>query len=420
MLTDFEVAKTKPDPKKEIRLADGEGLHAVILPNGRRFWRWDYTYNGRRKQLSFGKYPAVKVKQAREKKTAAQEQLAAGTDPSAARKREKVASVADTFRAVADDWLEIQREKLQPSTWIAKRSRLQTFLLPALGPLTVRKIAPRDILPLLKAIERQGKRDTAHRVRQMASEIFCHAVAMDCGDVDPAALLGDALKPNKATNHPSLIEPVAVGQLLNAIDQAIDHATPFIAAALRLAPLFFVRPSELRRARWAEFNFDLAIWRIPAHRMKSTAVRIDHLVPLSTQAVAILRDLKTLAGDNPLVFPGVKSAARPISDSTLPSVLRRLGYANDVQSVHGFRTLASTHLREIGFENDLVELQLSHKIANPVRAAYDKAARVPERIQMMQAWADHLDAVKAGRVVAFTGRVLEFAAPAAPPQAAAS
>jgi len=414
MLTDTEVARTKPDPLREIRLSDGEGLHVALLPNGRRYWRWDYTFCGRRKQLSFGRYPIVTLKDARAKKLAAQKILASGTDPSRARQHAKIAAATDTFEAVAAEWIALQKTKLHPKTWIAKHTRLHQYLLPALGARTVREIKPLDVLPLLQAIERQSKRDTAHRVRAMASEIFRYAAITARGEIDPAALLGDALQPVQVRHHPTLLDPVAVGQLLTAIDQA-ESLSPAIAAALQLAPLLFVRPGELRGARWTEMNLDAihAMWRIPAARMKGAgmkpvAERIDHLVPLATQAAAILRDLKTLAGDNPLVFPGVKSAARPLSDATLPTVLRRLGYSAEQQSIHGFRTLASTHLREIGFENDLVELQLSHKIANPVRAAYDKAARVPERVHMMQAWADHLDAMKAGRVVAFTGRVLEF------------
>jgi integrase len=380
-----------------------------ILPDGRRVWRWDYTYSGRRKQLSFGMYPRVTLKQAREKKAAAQQLLDAGTDPSVARKREKIATVTDTFKAVAEEWIEREAHTLGAGTLAKKRAQLDRYLLPALGALTVSRIAPADVLPLLQAIERRSKHDTAHRVRQMASEIFRFAVTTSRAATDPAALLSDALKPVKVRHHPSLIDPVAVGQLLTAIDHA--DGSPFIAGALCLAPLVFVRPGELRGARWTEIDLDAAMWRIPAARMKPTAVRIDHLVPLSTQAVAILRDLKVIAGENTLVFPGLKSPDRAISNATLPTVLRRLGYSREQQSIHGFRTLASTHLREIGFDNDLVELQLSHKIANPVRAAYDKAARVPERVKMMQAWADHLDDLKAGRVVAFTGRVLELPAP---------
>lgn len=409
MLTDTEVARTKIDPTKEIRLSDGEGLHVVLLPNGKRYWRWDYIFCGRRKQLSFGRYPIVTLKDAREKKLDAQKILASGTDPSTARKHAKITTAVETFEAVAKEWIELQKEQLHLKTWIAKHTRLHQYLLPALGARMVRQIKPPDVLPLLQAIERQGKRDTAHRVRAMASEVFRYAAITSRGDSDPAALLGDALRPVKPRHHPSLIDPAEVGRLLTAIDQASGGLSPFIVGALRLAPLVFVRPGELRGARWAEIDLEAAMWRIPAARMKPTAVRIDHLVPLSTQAVAILRDLKILAGpDQPLVFPGLKSSDRPISDATLPTVLRRLGYSQDQQSVHGFRTLASTHLREIGFEGDLVELQLSHKIANPVRAAYDKAARIPERVRMMQAWADHLDDLKAGRVVAFNGRVLDF------------
>jgi integrase len=413
MLTDLKITRTKPDPTKTIRLSDGDGLHLRILPDGRRSWRWDYTFHGRRKQLSFGKYPRVTLKQARAKQAAALTLLEGGTDPSAARKREKLAATTDTFTAVAEEWLEREAATigptgapLSPRTIAKKRAQLDRYLLPALGPLTISKILPADVWPVLKAIEQLSKRETAHRVRQLASEIFRFAVTTSRATSDPAAVLGDALKPVQTRNHPSLIDPVAVGGLLTAIEYA--DGSPFIVGALRLAPLVFLRSSELRKAAWTEIDLDRAMWRIPAARMKPAKDRIDHLVPLSRQAVSILRDLKAIAGTKPLVFPGLKSPDRAISDATLPTVLRRLGYSQEQQSIHGFRTLASTHLREIGFENDLVELQLSHKIANPVRAAYDKAARVPERVRMMQAWADHLDDLKAGRVRAFTGQLLEM------------
>lgn len=409
-LTDLRITKTKTDPTRELRLADGEGLHMAVLPNGRRYWRWDYTYNGRRKQLSFGRYPIVTLARAREKRFAAQQVLAAGTDPSQARKLEKTAVLEDTFQAVAADWLRATSPLLTAGTVAKKQALIDRYLLPALGSLTIAKIVPGQVLPLLQAIERLSHHETAHRVRQIASEIFRYAVITSRATTDPASLLGGALQPVVVQHHPTLLDPPAVGALLTAIDQA--DGSPFICGALQLAPLLFVRPGELRKAVWAEFDLDGGMWRIPARRMKPTKERIthpvDHLVPLAWQAVAILRALKTVAGGTALVFPGLKHPSLPISNATLPTVLRRLGYSQDQQSVHGFRTLASTHLREIGFEGDLVELQLGHKIANPVRAAYDKAARIPERVRMMQAWADHLDDLKAGRVVAFTGRVLEF------------
>ena len=397
-LTDLHVTRTRIDPTREQRLADGDGLHLVILPTGKRYWRWDYTHAGRRKQLSFGKYPAVSLKRAREKKAEARALLDAGTDPSVARKRAKLAAVADTFRGVAAEWLVKDGHTLAPRTVAKKRAQLERYLLPALGGLPIAQITPPDVWPLLQAIERRNRIDTAHRVRQMASEIFRFAITTSRATIDPAGQLLGALKPVKTRHHPALIEPRQVGQLLTAIDHA--DAAPIVVGALQLAPLVFVRAGELRHAAWAEIDLEAALWRIPARRMKKNT-GIDHLVPLSRQAVAILRDLKAITGDTPIVFPGLKHSSRPISDGTLGTVLRRLGYSREQQSVHGFRTIASTHLREIGFDSDLVELQLAHQIANPVRAAYDRAARVPERTRMMQAWADHLDGLKTGRVVDF-------------------
>ena len=401
MLSDFTITKTKADPTREVRLNDGEGLHLVVLPNGRRYWRWDYTYQGRRKQLSFGRYPAVTLKLARARRQDGQQMLAEGTDPSDARKIDKVAATTDTFRAVATEWLAKEAATLAPRTLAKKTALLERYLFPALGSKRVSKILPPEVWAVLQPIDQLSKHDTAHRVRQLASEVFQFAIPTGRALMDPAAHLVKALTPVTTRHHPALITPREVGDLLNAIDQA--DGSPFICGALRLAPLVFVRPGELRNAAWKEFDLDGAMWRIPATRMK-VHTGLDHLVPLSRQALVILRQLKAIAGDNVIVFPGLIHPSRPISDATLPTVLRRLGYTRHQQSMHGFRTIAATHLREIGWENDLVELQLAHKIANPVRAAYDRTARVPERVKMMQAWADHLDGLKAGNVLDFTPR----------------
>jgi integrase len=413
VLTDTEVARTKPDPLKELRLADAAGLHLIIQPTGSRFWRWDYAVNGRRKTLSFGKYPIVTLKRAREKQLEAQRLLDAGKDPSVERKQRKQSVKADTFEAIATAYLKAERAVLRHQTYTTKAQRVNTYLIPVIGKMHIGAITAGDVLPVIEAIAELGQLDTAHRVRALASDIFCFAISKVKLTVDPVAALRKSLPPNTHAHHPSLTTPTQIAPLLNAIDHA-DDCTPAIAAALRLAPLVMLRPRELRCARWEEIDLDAAMWRVPAARMKPTKDReahpVDHLVPLSTQAVTILRSLKVLSGTNPLVFPGVKSPDRPISDATLPSVLRRLSYPKEVQSIHGFRTLASTNLREIGWENDLVELQLSHQIANKVRAAYDRAARVPERVVMMQALADFLDDVKAGRVTEWKPRVVPFPA----------
>jgi len=401
MLTDVLITKTKPEPTREVRLNDSQGLHLVVLPTGRRYWRWDYTFNGRRKQLSFGKYPIVTLKAARERQRAARQILEDGADPSEVRRQEKVADFTATFSALATEYLEKAARTLDPKTINKKTTLIARYLLPTLGHKPIAKIVPADVFAVLTPIDRLGRHETAHRVRQLASEVFRFATASGRCLMDPAAHLVGALTPVTTRHHPALIAPKDVGQLLTAMDHA--DGSPFVCGALRLAPLVFVRPGELRNAIWKEFDLDGAMWRIPSARMK-VDTHLDHLVPLSKQAVAILRDLKALAGSNPVVFPGMKHPSRPISDATLPTVLRRLGYSREQQSMHGLRTIAATHLRELGFDNDLVELQLAHKIANPVRAAYDRAARVPERVAMMQAYADHLESLKTGKVVDFTPR----------------
>ena len=387
-LTDTAAKNAKPKAKP-YKLGDSGGLFLLVATNGGRWWRLKYRFDGKEKLLSVGIYPEVSLKQARDRRDEARRLLAEGIDPGEHRKVTKVAqSEADpnTFEAVALEWI----AKFQ-STWTENhadkiRRRLERDLFPWIGKRPIASIEPQDVLSALRRIEERGRIETAHRALQNCSQIFRYAVATQRMASDPARDLRGALPPVKEKHHPSLTDPKAVGELLVAL---ASYKGSFVTAcALRLAPLLFVRPGELRRAEWAEFDLDAAEWRIPAGKMKA---RVQHIVPLSTQAVAIFKELQPVTSRSKYVFPGLRSAQRPMSENTVNAALRRLGYAKDQMTGHGFRSIASTRLNEMGWNKDAIERQLAHGERDPVRAAYNYAEHLPERRKMMQAWADYLD-----------------------------
>lgn len=397
MLTDLDIRKRKPTDKVQ-RLTDQKALHLLVNPDGTRYWRWDYIFDGRRKTISLGTYPVVTLKRAREKHLEVQRILDHGLDPSVERRKAKIAAKGDTFRTVANEYMVKLKKEIGPGTWSKKQSHLDSYLYPRIGSLSVSRITSRDVLDVLQPIDTAGKHETARRVRQLVGEVFTFAIATSRAVADPSVRLTKALTKVTTTHHAALTDELEIGRLLR--DLSLYTASPVVTYALNLAPLVFLRPFELRKAEWREFEFDNPhgpMWRIPAWRMKKTqtALRVDHLVPLAPQALAIVRQLQAVTGQGRLVFPGPRHLDKPISDMTLTAALRTLGYSREQQSVHGFRTIGSTRCREIGFDGDLVELQLGHKIANPVRAAYDRAARVPERVRMMHAYANHLDELRA-------------------------
>ena len=383
-LTEFEIRAAKAKPKA-YKVYDEKGLFLLVRPNGARLWRFKYAYAGVEKLLSFGSYPEVPLKRARAKRDEARKLIADAVDPSAKRKSEKSAQ-AETFVAVATEWLETKKKVLTESTWARDRDQLMKMVGPYLGSRPIAEIEAPELLAVLKRLERRGVRDTAHRVRAVCGRVFRYAIASGRAKRDPSADLKGALAPKGTQHYAAITDPAKVGQLLRAIaDYDGQRATH---AALRLAPYVFVRPGELRGAEWPEFDLESAEWRIPAERMK---MRETHIVPLSRQAVEILRELAPLTGNNRYVFPAVGPQARPLSDNTLGAALRRIGYSSDEMTAHGFRTMASTLLNEQGWHPDLIELQLAHKERNEVRAAYNRAQRLGERRKMMQAWADYLD-----------------------------
>ena len=389
MLNDTRVRSAK-SREKAFKLSDERGLFLLVMPTGSRLWRLKYRVNGREKLISLGAYPDVTLKRAREKRDAARRLIADGIDPSVQRKAER-AALAQSFEGVAKEWLELQTKSLAPETISILTARLDSGLYPYIGSRPISAITAQEVLSALRRIESRGRHETAHRVRALAGRVFRYAVATGRAQHDVAADLIGALAPVKSKNFASVTDPVRVGELMRAIHGYSGH--PVTALALKLAPLVFVRPGELRAAEWTEFDLVNAEWRIPGERMKMGE---PHVVPLSRQALAILRELQPLARGGKYLFPSLRTRDRPMSDNTINAALRRMGYTSEEQTGHGFRSMASTLLNEQGFPPDVIELQLAHTERNKVRAAYNKAQRLPERRKMMQAWADYLDGLRAG------------------------
>jgi integrase len=337
-------------------------------------------------------YPHVSLKQARGKRDAAKKLIAAGTDPSADRRAEKLA-LGTTFEHVAREWMAMQAGKLAAITLRKCLWMLETHVFPTLGSTPIANITAADMLGMVRKIEAGGTHETAHRTKQRCGQILRYAVATGRAERDVTTDLRGALAPVVSKNHPSITDPERIGELLRAIDGYAGQ--PATETALRLAPLVFVRPAELRMAEWREFDLDAGEWRIAAARMK---MREAHIVPLASQAVALLRKLYALTGDGKYVFPSLRTVERPLSDNTINAALRRLGYGKDEMTGHGFRSMASTLLNEQGFPPDVIELQLAHAERNKVRAAYNKAQRLVERRKMMQKWADYLDGLRASKL----------------------
>lgn len=407
-LSEKAITNAKPGPKP-LKLFDGGGLFLFISPTGGRWWRFKYRFDGKEKLISLGTYPEVSLAEVRELRYQARKQLAAGVDPGAVRKAEEDARRAEkvarfeapknAFRGVALEWLDRFSDSWVETYSVKVRRRFECDLLPWLGDRPIAEIAPMEILQTLRRIEARGARETARRALSECSQLFRYAVATGRVSSDPTRDLKGALSTPKVRHMPSITDPRKVGELMRAIKGY--QGTPVGKAALQLAPLLFVRPGELRRAEWSEIDLKEALWTIPAARMKTRKQNPqDHMVPLSRQARAVLQDLNPLTGGGRYVFPGERSAERPMSENTVNAALRRMGFGKDEIVGHGFRAMARTILDEqIGFRPDIVEQQLAHAVRDPQGRAYNRTAHLAERRKMMQAWADYLDAVAAGAKV---------------------
>lgn len=404
-LTDTMIRAAKPKAKP-YKLPREHGLFVLVSPNGAKLWRFSYTIAGREKLLSFGRYPEVSLRLARRKREEARELLAQCTDPSAQRQaeqaRQQEASL-NTFKALASQWLAMRADALTPGTLNKARWMLEQ-VYSRIGDLPLADITPPHILRALRDIENTGRLETMHRVKARVSEVFRYAIATGRATSDPTRDLRGALKPKRPTqHHAALTDPKAFGSLLRAIDGYAG--TPEVCTALKLAPLLFVRPGELRAAKWDEFDLDSDA---PAWRYFVSKTRSHHIVPLAAQAAALLRELRPLTGhtstsrpDAPrYVFPSARTRDRPMSENAITAALRSLGYSGEQMTGHGFRATARTLLAELGWNPDAIERQLAHKPSGPLGAAYDRAQHLQERRRMMTAWADYLDSLKRGSVVA--------------------
>lgn len=392
LLTVTAIRNAKPKAKP-YKLGDGGGLYLEIAPSGGKWWRLKYRIGGKEKRLSLGVYPDVALPQARDRRDAARKLIADGKDPSAERQAEKRAAegrAANSFEAVAREWY-----AKQAHTWVATHAsdvlrRLESNLFPELGDTPIAEITSPVLLAAVRKIEHRGAHDLAHRVLQVASQIFRYGVATGRCERDPAPDLRAALTPHKGRNQ-AAVTPDELPALLRAINGYAELGDKMTALALRLLALAFVRTGELIGATWDEIDLDGATWIVPAARMK---MRTEHVVPLAREAVDILRELKAIGGGSRFVFPG-RNPDKPISNNTMLFALYRLGYKGKMTG-HGFRAVASTILNEAGFRGDVIERQLAHCERNDIRGAYNRAEYLPERRKMMQQWADMLAAFAQG------------------------
>lgn len=395
-LTDSAIKAAKPKAS-QYKLHDEKGLLLIVRPAGGKLWRLKYRFAGKEQQLTIGTYPEIGLKEARERRDAARKVIAEGKDPSTEKKRDKIAaaiSAGNTFKVVAEEFIaKRQREGMADAT-VAK-CRWHLDRLDKLQGRPIAEIEAFELLAVLRKMETRGNLEAARQVRSFASRVFRYGVATTRCKHDVAADLIGALTTPTVKHHAAIVDPVEVGALLRAIDGF--QGQPSTHYALRLAPHVFVRPGELRHAEWSEFDLDAAIWVIPAARTKMRKV---HQVPLSRQAVAILREMHKVSGTGKLAFPGLRGATRPLSENTFNAALRRLGYASDEMTAHGFRAMASTLLNQSGkWRPDVVERALAHGERDKIRAAYNRAEYWEERVTMAQWWSDHLDTLRDGAQV---------------------
>jgi integrase len=395
-LTEMKIKKVKPQ-SKQVTLFDGNGLFLLVTPPGGKLWRFKYRFGGKEKLFALGTYPEISLLDARKRRDEARSQLAHGIDPGAVRKAQKQAKteLTETFEVIAREWHPKFTSTCTPGHAAKLMRSLEKNVFPYIGTHPIAAIKAPELLAVLRRVESRGAVDTAHRVRTICGQIFRYAVATGRAERDPVADLRGALPAAKEKHLAAITEPAKVGELLRAID---GYQGSFVVqCALRLAPLVFVRPGELRHAEWSEIDFENAEWNIPAGKMK---MREPHLVPLPQQVIEILTELKKLTGTSRYVFPSGRSFNRAMSDNAILAALRRMGYEKSEMSGHGFRAMARTILDEVlQVRPDYIEHQLAHAVRDPNGRAYNRTAHLVERRKMMQLWADYLDGLKAGAKV---------------------
>ena len=391
-LTDTKIRSAKPG-EKPVKLSDEKGLYLLVTQAGGKWWRLDYRFSGKRKTLSMGVYPDVGLKEARGRRDEARKLLAGDIDPGEHRKAQKAAKLeraSNSFETVAREWF--AKHSLNWATTHADKiiQRLEKDVFPWLGGKPIAEITAPELLTVLRRIENRGALDTAHRARQNCGQVFRYAVATGRCERDPSGDLRGALAPAKHKHFAAITDPLAVGELLRAIDGF--QGTFIVQCALKLAPLFFARPGELRKAEWQQFDLEKGEWRYFVTKTKN-----EHLVPLSSQAVAILQELHPLTSTRKFVFPG-RDPQKPMSEAAVNAALRRMGYDTKTEITgHGFRAMARTILhQELGIKPEVIEHQLAHRVPDALGTAYNRTKFLTERRKMMQQWADYLEKLKAG------------------------
>lgn len=377
------------------KYADGGAMY-LLVKSGGKYWRMDYSHASKRKTLALGIYPEVSLAKARQRREKAREQLADGIDPGVAKREEKQAqadAATHTFEAVARVWLSKTATKRAGVTQSRITTLLEKDVFPFIGTMPISLIKPRDVLDrAVRKIEARGSIDTSHRAKQICGQIFRYAVAVGLAERDVTVDLRGALAAIPESHFSAITEPKQAGDLMRSIFGYTGH--PYTVVALKLSPLVFVRPGELRTAEWAEIDLDSAEWRIPGSKMK---MKVDHIVPLSKQAVDLLRSVQPISGHGRYVFPSLRTGERPMSENTINAALRGMGYSKEVHSAHGFRAMARTIMDEVlGERVDLIEHQLAHAVKDPNGRAYNRTAHLPARREMMQKWSDYLDKLRMG------------------------
>lgn len=394
-LTELAIKQAKPK-EKPYKLPDGNGSYLEVMPSGSKYWRFKYRYGGKEKRLAFGVYPAVSLSTVRERTRLAKTDLAQGNDPGALKKQIKYTkqlSTANTFAAVAAEFVDKRKREGAAEVTISKIEWiLRQKLCPRIGGIPVAEIKPLQLLAALRLIEQDGLHETANRAKRVASQVLRYAVATGRAERDMTQDLKGALVAVKPKHRAAITDPIELEKLLVAIDGY--RGTPEVKAALQLTPLLFQRPGEIRHMEWAEIDWEQGCWEIPAEKMK---MRLAHIVPLSTQALTILRGLQTITGSGRYVFPSARRGGRPLSENGVLAALRTLGYNSEQVTPHGFRATARTILDEVlGFRVDNIEQQLAHAVKDANGRAYNRTKHLPERKKMMQIWADYLDKLKLG------------------------
>ena len=402
-LTATSVKQAKIEDK-QYKMTDGAGMYLLVKKSG-KYWRLDYRFDGKRKTLALGTYPGLSLKDSRARRDDARKLLSNNIDPGAKRKAEKITrklQVENSFEAISREWFEKKKKEWSENHSNRIIKRLENNVFPYLGSESIVDINTPTVLSVIRKIEKRGAYETAHRALSNCGQIFRYAIATGRLERDPTYKMHEGLQPAQKTHLAAVTDPVKAAEVLRAID--MYNGTLSVQCALRLAPLVFVRPGELRQAEWKDINFESREWRYLITKTKT-----DHIVPLANQAIEILNELQPLTGHGRYLFPSARNPKgdRPMSDNAILAALRRMGIAKDEMSGHGFRAMARTILdEELGFRVDFIEHQLAHAVKDPNGRAYNRTSHLKERKVMMQAWADYLDNIKTGAdVIPITGTI---------------